>query len=245
MPKKKQRKGWNSPVELELATLNVLVQDYWSDEIPLNELPDELLSIFRDYEQSKCELPPLAQGLYQRIKRRNGGVLPKVVGGRPRRQHEELLIASKVGEALAAQTSAGERKNVSKASQEVHRKHREDEDKDNRKRPLLSVSTIRNIYNRYRTDPELRRALERTMKDRASPLTKPEPAAEPPVMVQDIPKEFYEAGLPSERKELSEEDYRWWLQAARDQRESRDRRARAPRVISRPRRMPRKRRGCF
>jgi Mitochondrial ribosomal protein L37 len=196
MPWKKQRKGFEVHPDIELATLNVLVRDNWSDEIPLNKLPDKLLSIFRDYEQGKCGLNPSALNLYQRIKRRNGGVLPKMVGGRPLDKDWELRIAVEVTKAIAAQT--GKRKNITKAIEHVSKKL------------FRSATTVRDIYYHHRADPELRRAVELSMKERELALTEPKPATEP-VMVRSIPPEFYEAGLPPSRTELPEEEYQWWL----------------------------------
>ena len=153
MPKKKPRKGFEVHPDIELDALNVLVRDNWSDEIPLNKLPDKLLSIFRDYERGQHRLNPLALGLYQRIKQRNGGVLPRVVGGAPRRKHEELLIAVDVAEAIAAQTG---QRNVTQATRDVSKKrHR-------------AATTIRDIYYRHLANPELSRAVERTMQERKS-----------------------------------------------------------------------------
>jgi len=80
---------------------------------------DELLLIYRDFEEGKGERSGLARSLYWRIKQQNGGVLPKAVGSRPRKAHEELLIAVMIAEALAAQGRTGMRRNVTKACEET------------------------------------------------------------------------------------------------------------------------------
>jgi hypothetical protein len=241
MTRTRERKGWKCPA-LDLTTLDVLVRDNWSNEIPLNELSNELLSIFWGYERGEHGLSPTALDLYHRIKRRNGGTLlkPKLARGRPREKWGGLSIAVAVAKAVAEQTG---KKNRAKAIRGVSDKPPREftKDSDGRDLPNRTIvpATVRDIYYRHLANPELRRELERALMERALPVAEhePEPEAEPPVMMRTIPSEFYEAGLPPWRTELTEEDYQWWAHAARNWRESRDRRERALRMVSRPRRL--------
>jgi len=201
MPRRRTRKG-----SKRLTELDVLLRDSWS--LPPDKLPDELLLIYQDFEQGKRELSPLAFSHYWRIKQQNGGVLPKVVGGRPRQEHEELLIAIKVAEVIAAQKRAGKRRNVTKACREIGYS------------PISTIGHVRDIYYKYTSDPDLRRILELALAERALPWTKPEPEAEP-TTVRDIPPEFYEAGLAPSQTALSKADYDWWRQEVRNRKELR------------------------
>ena len=89
----------------------------------------------------------------EQLKRRNGGNLPPPRGGRPDNDHEQMLIAVKVKEALAAQS--GKRKNVILAIKQVH-----DTLEINGKRFFVPTSRIRDIYYRHRSDPERKLALK-------------------------------------------------------------------------------------
>jgi hypothetical protein len=88
----------------------------------------------------------------EQLKRRNGGKLPAPRGGRPDNDHEQMLIAVKVQEALAAQR--GRRKNVTLAIKHVH-----DTLVIEGKRVFVPISRIRDIHYRHRSDAERKRAL--------------------------------------------------------------------------------------
>jgi hypothetical protein len=64
----------------------------------------ELFKIYRDAEKRGAvqALPIEVQMFCEQEKARNGGILPKSRGGRPTKEHERLLVAVHVLEAIAA-----------------------------------------------------------------------------------------------------------------------------------------------
>ena len=114
---------------------------------------DELVKMYRDYEKrgQLHELDFQVRIFCELLKRRHGGKLPPGKGGRPSNEHQKLLIAVKVAEAVAAQ--AGKRKNVTRAIQLVH-----DTLTISNKRCHVPVATIRDIY--YDPDPEWQRTVK-------------------------------------------------------------------------------------
>jgi hypothetical protein len=118
----------------------------------------ELVKMYRDHER-RGQLNKLnfeVRKFCERLKQGHTGKLPKNKGGRPSndhliKDHQHLLIAVKVVEALEAQT--GKRKSVTKAIQHVH-----DTLMIDGKRLIVPISAIRDIY--YRSDPEWKRALK-------------------------------------------------------------------------------------
>jgi hypothetical protein len=128
---------------------------------------DQLIKMYRDPE-SMGQLTRTDQlrvrVFCEQLKRRDGGKLPAPRGGRPDNDHEQMLIAVKVEEALVAQRS--KRKNVVLAIRQVHDTLVIDD-----KRVHVPISRIRDIYYRCSSDAQrkrdlkaefARRALERT-----------------------------------------------------------------------------------
>jgi hypothetical protein len=116
---------------------------------------DELIKLYR-HAENMAQLSPTdrlcVRVFCEQLKRRNGGKLPLPRGGRPGNDHEQMLIAVKVEETLAAQR--GNRKNVTLAIKQVH-----DTLAIDGKRFFVPTSRIRDIHYRYRSDPERKRAL--------------------------------------------------------------------------------------
>jgi hypothetical protein len=82
---------------------------------------DELIKLYRDPEDMAQLSASDRLGVRifcEQLKRRNRGKLPAPRGGRPDNDHDQMLIAVKVEEALAAQR--GKRKNVTIAIKQVH-----------------------------------------------------------------------------------------------------------------------------
>jgi hypothetical protein len=115
---------------------------------------DELIKLCRDPESMAQLSAPdrlCVRAFCEQLKKRNGGKLPALRGGAPPKDHDQLLIAVKVEEAIAAQ---GGKRNVTRAVTQVH-----DTLVVDGKRRVVPVATIRGIYYHYRSDTEAKRAL--------------------------------------------------------------------------------------
>jgi hypothetical protein len=124
---------------------------------------DELLSMYRDAEKRDAldQLDYRVRVHCEQLRERNGGKLPTRKGGRPFNEHQRLLIAVAVREAISAQTS--KRKNVARAIRDVFERYRA--------RFNISIETIRDLH--YDRDPEWQRTVAAEMAFRALPPGQP------------------------------------------------------------------------
>jgi hypothetical protein len=103
---------------------------------------DELITIYREFEERGRvrELDPHIRLFCEQLKRRNGGKLPKRVGGRQTDMHRRLRIAMSVRDAITKKEAVGARGAVQQALKEVATKFN------------IAPRSVRDIY--YDQDPQ-------------------------------------------------------------------------------------------